>query len=57
MLIVNPRIAPANDRSIVLGDGQEIHYKEIRMTPTNQTLSISFMFGINEIEIVGTQVT
>lgn len=42
-----------DDAFIVLGDRQEIKYKEIHQTIIDRTLSIPFPQGTNEIEIIG----
>ncbi|OLE39399.1 MAG: hypothetical protein AUF74_02000 [Thaumarchaeota archaeon 13_1_20CM_2_38_5] len=56
-LIIDPRIANPNDQPLVLGDGMEINFKELKKTSTYQTLSIPFTDGITEIEIIGTNLT
>ena len=56
-LIIDPRIANPNDQPLVLVDGMEINFKELKKTSTYQTLSIPFTDGITEIEIIGTNLT
>jgi hypothetical protein len=45
-----------DDQFIILGDGQEINYKQIRSTLTDRTLSIPFTSNLSQIEIIVTQI-
>jgi hypothetical protein len=45
-----------DDQFIILGDGREIDYKQIRSTLTDRTLSIPFTSNISQIEIIVTQI-
>lgn len=45
-----------DDQFIILGDGQEIDYKQIRSTLTDRTLTIPFTGDTSQIEIIVTQI-
>jgi len=45
-----------DDKWVVLNDGQEADFQETSTTTTARTLSIPFVNGTQEIEIIGTQI-
>jgi hypothetical protein len=45
-----------DDQFVILGNGQEINYKQIRSTITDRTLTIPFASDISQIEIIVTQI-
>lgn len=45
-----------DDQFVILGDGQEIKYMQIRSTLTDRTLSIPFTSNVSQIEIIVTQI-
>ncbi|SRR5260370_9680567 len=51
--LIDAKIGNTDDQFFVLGDGQEILYKEIHKTIQDRILSIPFQNGTEKIEIIG----
>jgi predicted secreted protein with PEFG-CTERM motif len=54
--LIDAQVNGQDDQFFVLNDGQEASFQEINKTSTDRTLSIPFTDGIQQIEIIGTQV-
>jgi predicted secreted protein with PEFG-CTERM motif len=54
--IIDAKAANQDEQYYVLMDGAEADFDETSTTPTERTLSIPFVGGTEEIEIIGTQV-
>ncbi len=54
--LIDAKVGNQDDKYFILLDGQEADFSETNTTSTDRTLSIPFVYGTEEIEIMGTQV-
>ena len=54
--LIDAKAGNQDDAYFVLLDGQQADFSETNTTPTDRTLSIPFVDGTEEIEIMGTQI-
>jgi predicted secreted protein with PEFG-CTERM motif len=54
--LIDAKVGSHDDKYFILLDGHEADFSETNATSTDRTLSIPFVYGTEEIEIMGTQV-
>ncbi|MGI0008491.1 MAG: hypothetical protein ACRD92_02615 [Nitrosopumilaceae archaeon] len=50
--LIDPKINNQDSQFIIVEDGQEVDYRQIKTTSTDRILSIPFSYGISKIEII-----
>jgi len=50
--LIDPKANGQDSQFIILEDGKQVEYKQIKTTDTSRVLSIQFTFGVSQIEII-----